>query len=267
MLGLGAVMLVGFVMASSAVAAAGPFWHHRAIGGEGEGAKIEPKAPENFSGKGGEQLFKAVVAGTSVEFASPSVQVSGAIFNSTLQGQIKADIVYAEPRLTKPELKECSVIIGKNNTIVAKGFLTWKWNGTAGQLTVEPQTKEQTVEGILGAATPALQKPSVEKVNLTEGELTTVTLKGTSCGVLAGTFPVSGSYVAFPNRKVDEFSRDVSLRVVETPGTGVFLQHYYDGEGMQGAEVGLKVGGNPAFYFLGQTEVESAQQEVAVFEK
>jgi hypothetical protein len=269
MLGLLAVVLAGSVMTATASAVkAGPFWHHRPIGGEGEGSKVEPGAPENFKGTGGKQGFRASISGTPIEFASSSVQVKGAIFNSPSRGQIKAEIIYNQPTLSSPALKECGITIGARNIIVAKGYLTWKWNGTKTQLEESP-IKEQTVDGIFSTIEPSQQKPFVEKIDLTKaGTFTTISQIGSGCGVLSGTFPVEGSYAAIPNRKVEEFSRKVSIRVLEPPeATHVFLQHYFDGEEMQGAEVGLKFGGNPAAYFLGQTEIESAQQEVAVFEK
>lgn len=267
MLSLLVVIVAGSIMTATAWSAeAGPFWHHR-LSTKGEGEKIEPKAPENFRGAGGEQLFKARIGAVEIEFGSPSVQVKGAIFNGALQGQIKAEIVYSQPRLVAPENKECTVTIGEKNAIVTKGYLMWKWNGAKKQLE-ETSVKEQSVDGIFSANEPSHQKPFVEKVNLTKYPLTTVALAGTGCGVLVGKYIVTGSYVGIPNLKLGEFSKTVAIRVIEPPKeNGVFLQHYYDGEGMQGAEVGLLFGGSPAAYFLGQTEVEAAQQEVAVFER
>jgi hypothetical protein len=84
-----AVMLVGLVMASSAVASAGPFWHHRPIGGEGSGEKIEPKAPENFSGTQGVQTLLGEVAGTKVDVAALGATVSGAIVTRQIKGKLK----------------------------------------------------------------------------------------------------------------------------------------------------------------------------------
>jgi hypothetical protein len=272
MLGLLAVMLVGSVMATTASAAAGPFWHHRPIGGEGTGEKIEPKAPENFSGTQGVQSLLGEVAGTKVDISAPSAGVAGAIFNSSNQGQIKMTITYKEPKLVKPELKECAVIIGTNNTVIVKGHLDWKWNGTAAQLLVEPQIKEQIPELVFTSVEPVQKENSDFRNN---GVFTTITLKGTGCGVLAGTFNVEGSEVGFPNRKIEEFNKELSVRttagetikseVLKAAGEG-FLQHDWNGSAFQGIVAGLKFGGNPA-NLIGQTETESAQQEIAIFEK
>jgi hypothetical protein len=269
MLGLLAVMLVGSAMAATASAAAGPFWHHRTIGGEGKGEKIEPKAPENFSGMQGVQTLLGEVGGTKVEIASPSASVTGAIFNSPNQGQIKMTITYKEPKLIKPEVKECAVVVGTANVVTVKGHLDWKWNGTPGQLTVEPQSKEQTPELVFTSVEPLQTSTSDFRKN---GTFTTIALKGTGCALLAGTFNVEGSEVGFPNRKLEEFNKELSVRTTFSEkikseigeGEG-FLQHDWNGKAFQGIIAGLKFGGNPA-NLIGQTETEAAQQEIAIFE-
>jgi hypothetical protein len=270
-LGLLAVMLVGFVMASSALAAAGPFWHHRPIGGEGTGEKIEPKAPENFSGTQSTQTLIGEIAGIKIDIAAPGASVSGAMFNSPNQGQFKMTITYKEPKLIKPELKECAIVIGASNTLVLKGHLEWKWNGNAAQLTAEPQTKEQIPEMIVTSVEPLQSSTSDFRKN---GVFTTITLKGAGCGALAGTFNIEGSQVGFINRKIEEFSKTLAFRTTsgeaiksEIAGGGEgFLQHDWNGSTFQGIVAGLKFGGNPA-NLIGQTETESAQQEIAIFEK
>jgi hypothetical protein len=267
MLVLLAAMLAGSALAPSAFAEAGPFWHHRA-GEIGEGEKIEAKAPESFRGSGGEQLFRANVGGSTVEIAAASLQEKGAIFNGPDQGQIKAELVYNQPRLISPALSNCNARIGERNIVVAKGFLTWKWNGSKEQLESKPQSASQTVSGIFSAQPPPAESVS-ETVNLTNnGVLTTITLSGSGCGVLGGVNNVSGSYVGIANRGLNKIFKTVSISVIEPPKTeGFFLQHYWDGKQMQGAKVGLTLGGSPVFYFLGKSTIESGQQEVAVFEK
>jgi hypothetical protein len=276
-LGLLATTMVGFVMASSALAAAGPFWHHRPIGETKNttGEKIEPKAPENFTGVGGTQTILGEVGGAKIEIAAPSVGVTGAIFNTAHQGQAKAVITYKEPKLVKPELKECAVLIGTNNTVVAKGHLMWKWNGTKKQLETLPQVTEQTPDLVFTNVEPEEQKPAVVEDYRKIGTFTTITLKGAGCGVLAGTFSIEGSESGIANQgKVEEFRKTLTGRTLPSEssinkeageGSG-FLQHFWNGEAYQGIIIGLKFGGNPA-NLIGQTEVEAAQQEVAVFEK
>jgi hypothetical protein len=269
-LGLLAVMLVGSAMASTASAEAGPFFHHRPVGGKGEGEKIESKAPENFSGVQGEQTLFGEIAAIKVAIAAPSATVSGALFNSLNQGQFKITITYKESKLVKPVLKECTSTIGTNNVLVLKGHMEWKWNGTPAQLAAEPQAKEQVPEFVVASVEPLQKGTSDFRKN---GAFTTITLKGTGCGVLAGNFNIEGSEVGFLNRKIEEWSKTLAFRTTEDEtinkeageGEG-FLQHDWNGSAFQGIIAGLKFGGSPAD-LIGQTEIESTQQEIAIFEK
>jgi hypothetical protein len=273
MFALLAMMLVGFVMASSVLAAAGPFWHHRPIGGEGAGSKIEPSAPENLTGKQTEQTLLGEVSGIKIEVAAPGATVTDAIFNGVNSGQIKTTITYKEPKLKKPELKECGVVIGTNNSIVVKGHLVWKWSGKPEQLRDEPNQDEQTPDLVYTVPEPQQQSTTVVDYRK-NGIFTTIAFKGTGCGVLAGTFSVEGSESGVTNKKIEEFSRTLAVRtspsatsINKEAGEGAgFLQHYWAVKEFQGLIVGLKFGGNPAS-LIGQTEVEAAQQEVAIFEK
>jgi hypothetical protein len=269
-LGTLAVMLLGSAMAASASAEAGPFWHHRAIGGEGVGAKVEPNTPESFKGTGGEQKLKGTLAGEPVEITSSSLQVKGAIFNGPDRGQVKLELIYNQPKLIKPNKPNCAVTVGEKNIVVVKGHLMWKWDGTKTQLEKAVQQPEQTPDLVFSAVEPSQQKPFVEKLKFTNnGTFTTVALKNAAeCGVIAGTFPVSGSEVGIPSpARTEEWSRKLAVRTVESQSTTEpFLQHFWDQEAYQGAIVGLTFGSNPAS-LIGQTEVEAAQQEIAVFEK
>ena len=153
-LGVLAVMLVGSAMATTASAEAGPFWHHRAEGGKGVGEKIEPKAPENFRGPGGEQKLKIKVATTSLEVTSMSLQIKGAVFNGPDRGQIKSELVYSQPKLTSPNFPNCLVTVGTKNIVVLKGHLMWKWDGTKTQLGKVVQQPEQTPDIVFTAVEP-----------------------------------------------------------------------------------------------------------------
>ncbi len=266
MLGLLAVMLAGSVMAGTASAEAGPFWHHRLNEKEGEGAKIEPKAPENFRGTGGEQTLKGKISTTEFEIVSTSLQVKGAVFNAPNQGQIKLELVYNQPHLVKPALSNCTVVVGTKNIVQVKGHLMWKWNGTKEQLIEQPQA-HQTVDLGFTAVEPQQQEKE-ETEALTAGTFSTITLTGGGCGVLAGTFNVTGSEVGIPSpNTLGTWSKTLAVNTVEhKQGTGRWLQHFWDGKGFQGAELGLAVGANVAS-LVGQTTVNAEQQEVAVFEK
>ncbi len=263
LLGLLAMMLVGSAMAATASAelAPGPFWHHRPVGGKGAGEKIEPKAPENFRGEGSEQKLAGEIASLAVEINSKATQVKGAIFNGPIQGQIKLGIVYVQPELKKPELKGCAVKVGENNTVQVKGYVSWKWDGTANQLTAANQEAAgQRADFIFSAVEPG------EKEELKEGTFTTVTLSGSGCGALAGTVNVSGSDIGIPNHEIEEWNKELSVRTLP-PQENLFRQHQWNGrlQRFWGHTIPLSLGSKPAS-LTGQTTVNSEQQEVAIFE-
>jgi hypothetical protein len=274
MLGLLAVMLVGSVMAAAASAEAGPFWLHREVGGK-EGTKV--KNPENFSGIGGEQKLQGNVSGTEIEITSKSLQVKGAILNGEHQGQIKIELVYNQPTLIKPALKECNVIVNTNNIVIVKGHLMWKWNGEKKQLEEQPQEAQNWDIGFT-AVEPQQQEPQPTKPPDWRklGIFAEILLTGKGCSVLAGKQLVQGSEVGIPNlAHLNEFSKKLSVRTLpsgtlkeelaEKPLEG-FLQHYWGGKSFEPVVMGLTFAGSSA-NLIGQTEVEAAQQEIAVSEK
>ena len=271
-LGMLAVLLAGSVMAATASAEAGPFWHHRAIGGEGKGEKIEPKAPENFRGTGGRQALIGKIGTEEIEVESTSVQVKGAVYNGPNRGQIKLEIVYNQPKLVKPNKPTCIVTVGEKNIVVVKGHLMWKWDGTNAQLMLNPQQPTQKPDLVFTAIEPTQQKPFVETLDMTKGgTFTTVNFKSlATCGAFAtGPINVSGSEVALPSpSQVEEWSTALAVRTIPTqePPNAFFFQHFWDGEAPQGAKIGLTFGSNSAS-LVGQTKVNAQQQELAIFEK
>ncbi len=287
-LGLLAMMLVGSVMAGAASAEAGPFWHHRAVGGKGEGEKIEPKAPENFSGKGGVQTLATEIGGTKIELVSAATQVKGALLNGEHQGQIKLVIFYQQPEVkingvAKPECKASVGQQGQFSDIVQlKGHLAWKWNGEKKQLEELPQT-EQKWDIVFTQTEPQRQSEKefpVLDLRKASGAFAEIDLVGGSkaCGVLAGLSKVGGAEVGIPSlTNLGEFNKILSVRtlpsatlpakVLETEvGKEGFLQHIWVGGGYQPLVLGLTLASNPSG-LIGQTETEAAQQEIAVFEK
>jgi hypothetical protein len=262
-----AAMLASSALASTASAEAGPFWHHRAVGEKGTGTKIEESAPELIKGEGKEATLTGNIGGTNVKITLLGYILETIIYNTPLRGQIKTRIIAKVVSFLEPVLKGCEAKIGTNNTFALKGHLMWKWNGEKKQLEEQPQ-REQTWDIGYTAVAPGQQ--NVEEVNLTKGGLTTVTLSGTGCGILVGTFALSGSDVSIPNRQLEEFSKTLSLRTLANPQTGeknqIFLQHYWDGTQFQGAKLGLVLGTEPAA-LTSQTESEAATDEIAVFEK
>lgn len=265
MLGMLAVMLAGSVMSATASAETGPFWRSRTMA-EGEGSKIEANAPENFKGEGGEQKLKGEVAKTLFAVTSPKTTVKGKIFNNERQGQMELEIVYNQPVITEPTLKECNVTVGAKNIVQVKGHLMWKWNGVAGQLTEKPAATNQQWDIGFTAVEPREQGTGTQK--LETGTFTTITLAGGGCGVLAGTFPVVGSEVGIPSPSgLKEWNKKLTVRTVDHKQLPGRLPQHYSGGGTTayvGAELGLKVGGNVAA-LIGQTNTE-ATNEVSVFE-
>jgi hypothetical protein len=275
MLGLLAVVLAGSAMAASASAEPGPFWYHK-LSGEKEGTKLAAGVAESFSGEGGEQILSGK-AGETLEITSKSVNVKGAITNGTLQGQIKLELAYVEPKIKSPKSFEtsCSVTVGSNNTVTVKGHLMWKWNGEKKQLEEQPQAN-QTWDMGFTAVEPEAQKPFVEKLSLTKvGTFTTLEFKpnkANGCGIIPTNTPVavSGSEVGIPNKEtLGEFNKELTVRTMASE-KDTFLQHIATGEAkpdeFQGLELGLSFDGNPAS-LTGQTTIKPAQQEIAVKEK
>jgi hypothetical protein len=281
-----AVMLAGSVMAGAASAEPGPFWHHRPLNGSGEGAKIEPNAPENFEGNGGQQTLTSEVAAKpenlKVELKSPAVQVKGAIFNNAHQGQIKLVIFYQTIIATigGKAAPNCKVMVGQqgqfSNIVQVKGHLAWKWNGTEKQLNEQPQN-EQKPDIVFTAVEPQEQTGRPLTDLRQSGTFAEFKFVGTECSLLNATFPkVSGAEVGIPNpSQLEEWSRTLEVRTIgsgqlpaevlgkKVEGMG-FLQHIWVGAGYQPLITGLTFEKLPA-NLVGQTKTTAAQQEIAVF--
>jgi hypothetical protein len=270
--GLLSTVLAALAMAATATASAeaGPFWHHRAVGSEGEGAKVEPTAPENFKGEGGEQTLKWEIGTTATEITAEGSQVKGALFNGPERGQFKAITVYKQPKLKLPALVNCTPMIGSNNTVQLKGHLAWKWDGTRAQrIAANQKAAGQTIEGVVTPFPLYAQKTNEEEIEkINTGNFTTLTLSGSGCGVLAGTFLVGGGEIIIPNRGLEEWSTSLANRTIPAPTTneGQFLQHAWINGAPRGLGVALAIAGHPAS-LTGQNTVNFAQQEIAVFEK
>jgi hypothetical protein len=216
MLGLLAVMLLGSVMATTAAAEPGPFWYHRPVGEkEGTGVKLAEGTAESFTGTGGVQILDGEISGTGVEIESPSVQVKGAITNSIHQGQIKVELIYSQPKLLKPALKECNVTINKANIVVVKGHLAWKWDGTQAQLEEQPQANQ--VPDLLFTNVEPQRQATFGILDYRKvGTFTNLTFSGPGCGVLAGTFAVEGSEVGIPNLGLNAFNKALTVRTISS---------------------------------------------------
>jgi hypothetical protein len=285
-LGTLAVMLAGSVMAATASAEAGPFWHHRQEGESGEGAKIPANKPENFSGHGGVQTLTGEISNIKVELISAAAQVKGQIQNTEHQGQIKVAIFYQPPslKINGETPKECIASVGQQgqftNIVQLKGHLAWKWDGTTQQLTEQPQ-RQQKWDIVFTQAEPQEQtgRPLID-LRKAPGAFAEIKFTGAGCGVLStGPAKVAGAEVGIPApSQLESWSKKLNIRTLpsgqfpkevlgEAAPTGAgFLQHIWVGAGYQPLVLGLTLGGNAA-NLSGQTDVDAEQQEIAVFEK
>jgi hypothetical protein len=270
MLALLAVILVGSALAASASAEAGPFWHHREVGEKGEGSKIEEKTPETIKGEAKAVTLTSTIAGTGVEISFSDILLRSILFNTPAQGQDISTFTFVTPKLVKPALTGCEVKIGKENIVVLKGHLMWKWDGTRTQLeAVNQRTAGQRVDVGFTPVVPTEQTPFVEELDYRSiGGLTSVTFSpAANCGVLAGTFTLGGSDVAMPNLEPEEFHRTLSMMSYVNSGQPRgLLQHFWGGTRNQGAKLGLTLDREPAS-MPSQTTAETEKQEIAVFEK
>ncbi len=256
-LGLLAMLLVGAFASAPALAGPGPFWYHRAAGTQTQ-EKITQQSPETFKGKGEEQKLTGKISTTEIEINAPSVETEGEVYNNKFQGQIKVKLHYISPHLVKPSLEGCEVKVGQNNFVRVGGHLAWKWNGEAKQLTEQQQWKVQSPDIIF---TPNEIQQGTKTLT---GEFTTITLSGTTCGVLLGTFKVEGTEAGEPIQPsgINVFSKTLKLATPE----GKKKQHFWNGVEQVGVETGLKFAGNPA-NLVGTTLNEiNGTQEVGMLE-
>lgn len=254
---LAMLLLVGLFAASSAYAEAGPFCHHRPIGGKGEGEKIESGHPENASGEGGKQSFSGKIGNETFEVAAASEQIKLAFANNALQCQVKAVIQYHGVTLVKPALKECTVTFGTENKFQIKAHFGWKWNGEKKQLEEQPQLNQKP---------DIIHTPRdipVGAHELPNGVFVTVTLKGVGCALLAGTYPVGGSASAnLTPGNLQEWSSSQTITIASGEG----MQHFWNGTEFVGVSTGLTFANNP-LGLTSQQVVKDGQQEMAIFEK
>ena len=234
MLGLLAVMLAGSVMAATASAGPGPFWYHKAPGEKGNGVKVS--SPESFSGEGGKQTFTGTIGKEAIEITSKSVQVKGAITNNAFQGQVKLELIYTQPTMIKPISSGCEVVVGEKNIVQVKGHLMWKYNGVPKQL---EEQKQEAQSPYIVFTPKEIQQGAT---GIPGGTFTTITFKGSPCGVLAGSHEVAGSQIGFPSPStVGTFSKTLAVR---TTGGQKELVHFWNGEKNIEGKVGLLFGSN-----------------------
>lgn len=261
LLGLMALLIVGSYAASSAYAEGGPFCHHRALNGEGEGELIKGASPEQVKGSGGEQKLAGEVAGGKVELLAGTLQIKGITYNNADQCQAKVELEYS--KLSVVEQPNCSYKINTNNVVKLYGHRAWKWNGEASQLTVKPQSSVQFPDWIF---TPVELAPGAEV--LPSGTYAVITFSGASClenGIKA---TVTGSVTA---ETIPSGIGKWSVEEEQIIKGGKAKQHFWTGTKFVGVETGLLLGGVAASY-NGAAKVGTAgkgaeaRQEIGLFE-
>jgi hypothetical protein len=256
-----AVSLASSLAPTPASATAGPFWHEQFMG-EGEGEKIPEDNWLKFQGEGGEQKWKSIIGSEPVEVVADRAQIKGIYYNKdTMQGQVKFDVIYKQPKLVKPALKGCETNFGRNNVIKVFGHLAWKWNGTAKQLKESaPVQQKWDILGTTGDIKEGQTK-------LPESRFTTLILTGTGCSVLAGQYAIEGSMALETTpENLGEWVRVFTLKLTE----GKRKQHYWNGNEAIGMETGLSLAGHEA-NVTGQIKLTppglSQSLQIGVFEK
>ncbi len=241
--------------APAAGAGAGPFLLQRETGSKGEGESVSEGPPEVVQGEGGEQKLTGTVLGEKVSITAKGVQVKGLVYGKPLQDQVKVTLKFSEPKLTKPELKECEVKIGEENTVHVLGYLAWTWNGESKQLSEKAQPNQKPVWIFLPS------ELAEGATSLPKGKFATVTLK-TGCGALAGSYSIEGGEVGeLKPEKTEEWASAQTINTSE----GKKKLHFWNGKKAVGVEAGLTLGGS-AGAMVGSFKVSIPSKEVAIWE-
>lgn len=256
LLGVLTLLTASSLVAATALAGPGPFAYHREIGSKGNGVKISEQSPEAFQGEGGEQKAASKILGMEVEGVAKSVQIKGIIYNNGLQGQLKMELKFHEIVSVKPNLPECKIKIGSNNTSTVMGHLAWKWSGATKQLEEAPQPNQ----GPAGVGTAVELKQGTTELPNT-AEFTTVSY-GTGCGVLTGVYKFKGTETIKTNpSSLGVWSKTLAITLAEEKEK----IHFWNGKAFIGGETMLTLGTEPA-KIGGESKATVAAQEIAVFE-
>jgi hypothetical protein len=278
---LAAVILLGSLSASPAFAEGGPFCHHRAVGGKGEGEKISEAEPEAFDGGGGEQQLVDKILGSPITIAIKQVQVKGIVYNNLDQCQTKTLIDYVEPRVVSPaSFTGCEVKINIQNSVKIFGHQAWKWAGEKKELEEKEPGKIQHRDWIfLPVELPqgAIGLPKTE----VPFAIITLSKKGTGeCEIAKIEANVTGSMSGEgfkltnggePKQALEEFGTEEEINTELNGGRGP--QKFWNGSlPWIGVQTGLEFAGAAATYkaaFKIKTigRQQGAAQEIAYFEK
>ena len=261
--GLLAVMAIGMVASTAAMARPGPFWWIRTNAKEGEGKKLAEQSIEQGKGSGTGATFSTTLGGTPLALEGQA-QLKFDIWNVPNQGQIKIQIAFNNVQVIG--MPGCTAGVQIPEDYI--GHLMWKYRGIAKELSQEGTQEENGQEwdlvvaparSILGAHgfTHQGEEPLFAKITI---------LNNTKlCGVLAGQATNVTGVSAFQDQqlKVGVFAKKAT---VTFPGHEIW-QHYWNGseiETLKG-ELVSKVGPAAAF-FNGSLGIEFGTMEVDVHE-
>jgi hypothetical protein len=280
LLALVAMLLLGSLLAAPAFAAIpeGPYCHHRAAGGKGEGSRITEAEPEEIQGGGGAQTVTSKVLGLAITLEAIQVQIKGIIYNNPDQCQIKELIDFHLPHVTSPtDDTGCEVTINKQNSIKLFGHQALKWAGQAKELTEEHPLQHRDWIFL-----PVELQQGAKELPKTEVPFALITLskKGTGeCVTPIEAAPVKGSYSAEgfalgvagePNQALEVFATEEEI--TSTLNGGAVPQQIWNGKEQVGVQTGLFLSTEPAKY-KGAFKVKPigtqkhAAEEIAYFEK
>jgi len=266
LLGLLAMLLLGSYAAAPAFAEGGPYCHHRAIRGEGEGELIKAQTPEQIFGEGTEQKLKGTLARAPIAIESTAAQVKGIIYNNEDQCQVKVEIHY-QPLSIVGQTATCNAELPNNNTVKLFGHQVWKWNGTTEQLRENPQRRQVRdwlflPRELQQGATSLPPSQTFTVINITS-------VMGRTCLIASRQNEVTGSATA----QAVPYQLGVGNVTEEQRTEGSEgKQHFWNGREFVGFETGLSFAREPAKYegsFKVKTigRQQEAPQEIVYSEK
>jgi hypothetical protein len=254
-LGLLSMMLFGAVASTSALAEPGPFWHHREVGGKGEGEKIEQKAPEGYTGIVNQSEFVGKIGGTELKLKGEA-QVSGGVWNGPDQGQAKIQVKFFN--VVANNIANCTAEVKVPQDYNA--HLMWKYRGFPKELENKNQILQgQEWDGLVIPQQSKLGPKGPEGKNI----FAIITL-GSKCGVISGLKGNVEGFTGFnaPQVPLESFSKEP---ILVFPG-GILEQHFWNGQEFVPIRLELTFN-NELAKFFSQGPIKFQKQEVGVFEK
>jgi len=261
-LGLLSMMVFG-AFASTAAAEPGPWWHHREVGNQLKGMKIEKQSPETFEGKGEGTELTTKVGNEEIKLKC-NIKAKGSVWNEPAQGQGEVTPIY--------ENCESNNIVGCKATVVAEGtpqtiHLIWKYKGNAKELENKPQQQQQGQEwdGVIFPSGVAfvLNKAGTELELSKKSSFAEIKFAATGCKLLNSLSGKAEGSVAFSSLYLNEFSKEPTLNF---PGGKPWQHAWWQAVGQFVPFTASLTFRETEAKFSGQLPIKFAKQEVGVFE-